>query len=233
MVISIDAKSIDAEELLSLYFTKKPPFGDGKKKAEFPDAISMLSLKSHLKNNEKIYIISGDGDLKLYCESEAQFILVETLDKLLDIYTTHTNVRHELVKEYIVNNEATIKTEIIQYIENCDVWNSSSWEGTVVDGGLSVAYLGDIEPSVLYIDDKESLVTFDIETELEVTVTGSDFNNDINTREYPFTSTLTVEIFVRYKFVGETLESVTDTVQIPDLSEGMEVFIEENGVDYY
>ena len=32
---------------LSLYFEKKPPFGDGKKKSEFPDAISLLSSISN------------------------------------------------------------------------------------------------------------------------------------------------------------------------------------------
>lgn len=49
----VEADKINAEELLYLYFNRQPPFGDGKKKAEFPDAISLLSLKSYLHDKEK------------------------------------------------------------------------------------------------------------------------------------------------------------------------------------
>ena len=121
----VEADQIDAEDLLSLYFDKRPPFGEGKKKSEFPDAISILSLKSHLQNDEKIYIVSDDGDLKALCAEEPNFISVESLDKLLDIYTTHTSVRHEQVKQYFIDNEVSIKQQITEFLEDCDVYNES------------------------------------------------------------------------------------------------------------
>lgn len=179
----VEANEVDPEDILSLYFETKPPFGDGKKKSEFPDAISLLSLKSHLAEDEKIYVISDDGDLKKFCDSETQFISVETLDKLLDIYTQHTNIRSEQVKQYFVTNEMSIKEKIKQYLEDCEVYNSSTWEGAEVDDGLTVTHLGEIDPLVIYIDDEESQITFDIDVEFEVTVTGPDFNNSIYDRE--------------------------------------------------
>lgn len=237
----LEASAIDPEELLHMYFEKKPPFGEAKKKTEFPDAISLLSLKKDLGDDEKIYVISDDADLKTYCVDNPQFISVDTLDKLLDIYTTHTNDRHEQVKKYFVDNEESIKVQITKYLEGCEVWNSSTWEDAEVEGGLTVVNLGDIDPSVLYIDDEESQITFDIDVQFEVTVIGPDFINGIYDREdgrmYTFNktsktsyinATYTVEIFLRYEFLDGALVNAEDTdLYIPQASKGIEVFIEE------
>lgn len=242
----VGANDVDAEELLSLYFNGRAPFGDGKKKSEFPDAISILSLKSYLEDDEKIYVVSEDGDLKAYCDSDPNCISVDSLDKLLDIYTTHTSVRHEQVKQYFIANEAAIKLKITEFLEDCEVYNSSTWEDAEVDDGLSVLNLGDIEPSVLYIDDEESQITFDIDVEFEVTVTGPDFNNGIYDREdgrmYTFDSTsrtevistkFTVEIFLHYEFIdGVLVNAEDDGLYIAGTSGGIEVSVEENGHDW-
>lgn len=242
----LEAGGIDNEELLSMYFNKKPPFGDGKKKAEFPDAIALLSLKLHLQDGEKIYVVSDDPDHKAYCDCNPQFISVESLGKLLDIYTTHTNERHDQVKQYFFINEATIKQKIKDYLEDCDVYNFSSWEDSDVDGGITVTRLAEIEPSVLYINDEESQITFDIDVEFEVTVTGPDFTNGIYDREdgrmYTFDSTsrtsristsFTVEMFLYYEFLGGELVNVTDDLHIAETSGGIEVSVDENEPDWF
>lgn len=243
----VEANDINPEELLSLYFDKKPPFGDGKKKSEFPDAISLLSLKSHLDDNEKIYVVSDDNDLKSYCNSDPQLISVDTLDKLLDIYTTHTNVRHEQVKQYFVTNEAAIKAKVTDFLEECDVWNSSTWEDAEVDGKITVTNIGGIEPFVLFIDDEESQITFDIDVEFEVTVTGPDFNNGTydreegrmftfgsTTRTSTISTTYTVEVCLHYDFIGGALENAEDDgLYIADAAGGIEVDVEENEEDWY
>lgn len=242
----VEANDVNAEELLSLYFDKKPPFGDGKKKSEFPDAISLLSLKSYLDDDEKIYVISEDNDLKSYCALDPQLIPVDTLDKLLDIYTTHTNIRHEQVKQYFVTNEAAIKTQIVNFLEGCDVWNSSTWEDAEVDGGLTVTHIGDIEPSVIFLDDEESQITFDIDVEFEVTVTGPDFNNATydreddrmfifgsTTRESTISMTYTVEVFLHYDFIDGAIENAEDDgLYIAGAASGIEVEVEENEDDW-
>lgn len=244
--VVVKADCIDAENLLSLYFDRKAPFGDGKKKSEFPDAISILSLKSYLKDDEKIYVVSDDGDLKAYCHGDPNFICVESLDKLLDKYTTHTNVRHEQLKQYFINNKLEIKQKIAEFLEDCDVYNSSTWENAEVDDGLSVLNLGDIDPSFLYINDEESQITFDIDVEFEVTVTGPDFNNGIYDREdgrlYTFDSTsrtevisatYTVEIFLHYEFVDGKLENIEDSdLYIAGAAGGIEVSVDENGHEW-
>lgn len=240
--VIVGADPVNAEELLTMYFEEKPPFSEGKKKYEFPDAISLLSLKSYLGDDEKIYVVSDDNDLKAYCSTDPQFISVETLDKLLDIYTMHTSSRHEQVRQYIITNEEAIKTKIIQILEDCDVYNSSSWEDAEVDDGLTVTYLGPIDPFILFTDDKDSQITFDIDVEFEVTVTGPDFNNGIYDREegrmFAFdrtsrtrtiSTTYNVEVFLNYEFIDGMLVNVEDDgLYIAGTSGGIEVDVEEN-----
>lgn len=241
-----DINSINVEELMSLYFDKKPPFGDGKKKAEFPDAISLLSLKSSLSETDKIYVVSDDNDLISFCSTNEQFISVESLDRLLDIYSSHTNARYELVKRFCLDNTEQITSKITDYLEGCDVYNNSSWEDSEVDEGISVVNVDNHEPSIIYISDEESQITFDATVEFEVSVTGPDFNNGTYDREdgriYTFSDTtrtecisqtFNVELYLSYDFQNGILEDaeITD-IEIKGTSGGIEVSVEENSVDW-
>jgi PIN domain len=52
----------DAEKAFELYFGRLAPFGQGKKKSEFPDAFIIASLDRWCReHNDKMYVITGDG----------------------------------------------------------------------------------------------------------------------------------------------------------------------------
>ncbi|MRS02271.1 hypothetical protein EG832_03425 [bacterium] len=237
----VEACKVNAEAILNLYFEKKLPFGDGRKKSEFPDALSLFSLKSYLGPEEKIYVISEDDDLKGFCDTDPQLLSINTLDRLLDLYSQHTNTRTNQIKLYFAANEADIKTKIEEYLEECEVYNSSTWEDAEVDDGLTVISVGDIDPSVIYVSDEECQVTFDIDVEFEVTVTGPDFNNgfydkeegriytfDTVSRTEIFSRTFTVEIWLNYEFANGNLENVEESAfHISGVSGGIEVEVEE------
>ena len=240
----IDSLNINNEELLDLYFNKESPFGEKKKKSEFPDAISLLSLKEHIDKDEKVYIISGDKDLKSFCEANDQFIYLETLEYLLDLYSQHNDVRTRTVKQYFVNNDTRIKDYIIRYLEGCDAINMSSWDGAEVDEHEIVG-MGDLEPMIIFIDDEEALISMDIEVELEVTVTGPNYNEGTYDREddiiYTFgnstvvryiVKTYTVEVQLNYEFANGQLDGVVEDISIPGVQGVIEVDVEENEACY-
>jgi hypothetical protein len=55
----------DIKVVVENYFKQEPPFGDGKKKHEFPDAIVLSAIENWCKKHkQKIYFISSDSDLK-------------------------------------------------------------------------------------------------------------------------------------------------------------------------
>jgi hypothetical protein len=92
-IISLNGISI--ENIFEKYFAKRPPFKDGRKKDEFPDAFAIAALELWCqKNDQKMYIISGDSDWKSACHDhqkleylekpEALFQLLEFDDKLIE-----------------------------------------------------------------------------------------------------------------------------------------------------
>ena len=65
----ITSKDISVSKLIEDYFAKKPPFSE-KKKAEFPDAIALNTLKNWAEtHNKKILCFSQDPDWKSYIET--------------------------------------------------------------------------------------------------------------------------------------------------------------------
>jgi hypothetical protein len=78
--------------VLDLYFERKPPFGAGKKKAEFPDAFVLEALKSKAGlNDESVYVVSGDLDFADACKLHPHLEHVETLSHFLDRYNAHAD----------------------------------------------------------------------------------------------------------------------------------------------
>ncbi len=80
-VLPFDA-SIMAE-VLDSYFEQRPPFGTGKKKYEFPDALALTALDNWCAEEEvKCYVISRDPDVQAACNDADALIYVESLDDL-------------------------------------------------------------------------------------------------------------------------------------------------------
>lgn len=241
----VEADNVCCEKLLELYFNMSPPFGEGKKKAEFPDAISLLSLEDYLDSDDKIYVISDDVDLKSYCENNDRLITIDNLEKLLDLYNEHTNTRTAKIKEYVAENSEELKDRITDYIEGCEFYNVSTWEDAEVDS-ISVLSIGELDPSVIDVSDENCELTFEVPMKIEVTVTGPDFTNGTYDREegrvYTFGSStrsedvelgFTVELGLNYEFISGELHSVdSDDLYVLNTGGGIEVDVEENGADW-
>jgi hypothetical protein len=236
------AIEIDGEDILARYFEKKAPFTKDKDN-EFRDAISLLSLKNWLETqtDEKVYIVSGDKALESYCINDENLIYVHSLGDLIDLYNQHNDSRTENIKRYLNKNINGIKSSIATYINESDVYNSSSWEDAVVDS-FSVISVRDFEPSIINIDDEECQVAFDIDIIIKVSVTGPDFNNGSydkedgimythgdSTVETELKLTFSVELLLNYELdKGKFINLEIESIDIPNLSSGVEIDIEEN-----
>src|SRR6185369_7921559 len=67
------------DDIISDYFARRPPFSE-KKKAEFPDAIVVASLRAWcVKRNVKAYVVSGDDDLKHCCSPAGPLLHAATI----------------------------------------------------------------------------------------------------------------------------------------------------------
>lgn len=242
------AEEIDGEDILTRYFERKAPFTKDKDN-EFRDSISLLSLKNWLETqeNEKAYVVSGDKALESYCEEDDDLIYVHNLGDLIDLYNQHNDARTENIKSYMNQHIHKIKADIETYINGSDVYNNSSWEDAEVDS-FSVIRVGDFDPSIIYINDEECKIVFDIDVILEVSVTGPDYNNGTYDKEegriYTYDSStnvtnvkldFTVELDLSYELDdGEFINIDINSLFISDASSGIEIEVEENEEpDYY
>ena len=84
ILVARDLVRID--ELMNRYFSGAPPFAkEGKKKAEFPDAIALLSLEQWAKDHgKKILVISNDADWQSFADASDYLFCLKETPKALD-----------------------------------------------------------------------------------------------------------------------------------------------------
>lgn len=239
-----EAKNVDCEEILNRYFETQPPFTKDKSN-EFRDAISLSSLKNYLQG-ELAYVVSEDKILKDYCEEDELLVYVESLPKLLDLHSA-TNERTAKLKAYIQEKQELIKQLVTEFIDDCDVYNVSTWEDAEVDE-FTVTDVELVETSILSILDSEVTAEISVKVQLNVQVTGPDYNNGTYDKEdgvmYAFGSTtqivdldLEYDISLQIEYDFDTdkdeISEAQFAVMIDEASKGIEVAVEENEPDYY
>jgi hypothetical protein len=116
------------ERVIDWYFEKKPPFGEGKKAKEFPDAIMVSALDKYCaKHKAKLAVISRDGDFKNACASRPQFIYFESLPAYLEKGISEQTIIqhiHKLLKE----REREFRSGIEQRFEKTEFTAGQAWE---------------------------------------------------------------------------------------------------------
>jgi hypothetical protein len=83
-VKDISIAGLDIQGVFELYFHTLPPFKDGKKKSEFPDAfvLSALDRWGQIEGSE-VWVASSDTDMREGCESFPHLKYIGSLSKLL------------------------------------------------------------------------------------------------------------------------------------------------------
>lgn len=84
------------KDVLGDYFARRPPFST-KKKAEFPDAISIASIRQWCKQADATaYVVSDDPDLKACCPDDGPLFHVESIAEIISRATVSHELRERL-----------------------------------------------------------------------------------------------------------------------------------------
>lgn len=95
----VEAKqALDVSELLKCYFETLPPFeASGDKKAEFPDAITLLSLESWAKKeNTSVLFVTADKGCARYCEKSSRLFAIDDLGSALTLIQERDSHRAQM-----------------------------------------------------------------------------------------------------------------------------------------
>lgn len=174
----LDSNEVCNKELLAAYFNGDFPFSSGKKKNEFPDAISLLSLKAWLnKNDAYAYVISSDNDLKGFCEKDERCTSLSHLSEFLDIYNRAEERLTNVVHGYIEKEIDWILEVIKDAFTGCGFEYSDNYEADV--DNVEVKKLDVYEVDIIEVEDGRAVVDFSIQLVCTADVSGPDYDSSI------------------------------------------------------
>lgn len=171
--VIISSSNIDASDLLDMYFTSSPPFRGGKKKHEFPDAISALSLEWWMsENNTSIVIIAQDGDFDAWASSRQDVDRVKTIKEYINLYNEEFDAQTGVVHRLIAENDDMFCIAINNYFSDChfDIDDMSEASTT----GVECVHVMIEDAELIRIDDDIAVVSIDFEVEFSA---GIEFPN--------------------------------------------------------
>lgn len=136
----LSTSQVSIGNVFDKYFDKKPPFGDGKKKSEFPDAFSIAALEDWCRENEeKIYVASTDEDLKRHCETSDNLIAINKLAEFISIVEFHDEVLAPSVSKLLDRKHDVIKGAISESFCEQGFWIDDQ------EGDVNEVRVNDIE----------------------------------------------------------------------------------------
>ncbi len=166
----INASSIDASKVFEDYFKGKAPFGEGKKKCEFPDAFVVKALKKWCKeNNQKICIVSEDPDFEKACKDQDIFVYLSSLAKYIDIILADKDKLIELIHDKINIDKEKIYKAIIPEIKDYNmVVMDADPEAEAIVEGVEIQKISDV--SVIGISENSAIIEASILARLDIYV---------------------------------------------------------------
>lgn len=150
-VISVD--HVSPAYIFEMYFNGTPPFSR-KKRDEFPDAFSLVAFEEWFEQQgEKISIVSGDEDLKNFCEKSQILIYEPSLEAFFDRLTKNKTYKHQFIASVYDANINKIELSILNSIE--EHWFMLIGEDGEVEKVEVLSIDLDEEPYILEIEEGE------------------------------------------------------------------------------
>jgi PIN domain len=157
------------EKLFSDYFQRLPPFSDGKK-SEFPDAAVVDALRAFASlKKKKIYVVSGDPDLKGCCTKESNLIHAPSLNEIISRATVTRQFHEDLLG--FATNDFGLKDDIRTQLRAARVsfYGLGRFEAEIEVEG-SIDGVDDFKITALNVISREPDRTLFCEIEFEVSL---------------------------------------------------------------
>jgi hypothetical protein len=201
----IPVGGVSVDEVFEQYFSRQPPFGEGKKKAEFPDAFVLAALTRWCEENrERMYVISNDADMISACGEAGPLIHLVGLEEFLQMVLLKDQKRFAAVAEELLGRnmqavEQGIKSALLEteyYIEDWDL-NGEVRQVEIKSFEIEDRYLVDVDAD-----------SAKFEFTIEVTFTADVSYDDMDTAAWDYED----KVLIPFEKVDRTVEQ---TVTLP------------------
>jgi len=211
-VTILDYVEMNIEKVFEAYFNNSPPFKEGNKKHEFPDAFSMEIVRKWCEeNNEYCYCLSNDKDMSL---SEGDRLLsVEDFPKFIEKRTREYEKKKQhqekldRIDSLFGDNFNSLKINLSDEIKHKlleDLKYSYSHHEVDEVHYVDVENLDILRHSMVYVGDNDAKIELEVEITFEAELTIEDYDNASYDREDSM-----------WHFVDSREAKINETIQIP------------------
>lgn len=158
-VIKLDYQGINIKEIMNWYDQGRAPFGSGKKRKEFPDALALACILKFADSKQcQVAIVSKDEDHKNACSHYTQLLFFPSLAALTESFLSE-ETRIESLKALIKEKETIIVKAIEDGFPELSFYPEEEPGGDVEDvtvddvefSDLRVVAIGDYEVTIVFI----------------------------------------------------------------------------------
>lgn len=200
-------EDINVEKIFSLYFSKKAPFDNTKKKNEFPDAFSLDILNRWAETeSSSIYVVSKDNDFK---EGVKNFSNLEHVHSLADMLSV-LSYRYEELAPLCAKTYEFAKSDIDKLIiENFGArgFYIDDQEGDV-DNIFNIE-IDEYQPRLLIVDHENENISAEFEVITTISFEAEISYDDLDTASYDSEDKVLIPHFT----IEETVSS-SETIMV-------------------
>ena len=174
-VIKIDYKGLDVSLVMRWYDETTPPFREGPKRKEFPDAFAVAMLADYARTHDCVVaVVSADNDFKLACERYTSFLYFDALPALTELLLADPE-KIEKIRAAILEDMSELKVALVDEANKQDYGHVDS-NYTIKKSAVHSVDVNEVRIVALGVN--ECTATFEAELETEHLVKQTYWDDD-------------------------------------------------------
>lgn len=173
----IPYEDIDFPQIIEDYFSENPPFKEGEKKSEFPDAFIISSIEKYCKKNGvKIEALSNDNDWIKY--KPKNFTISDDIDIIFEGIAKE--MRRNDAIAFVTHLVDIHKDEILKQLQKYITKNVYFENTDYIDSEIIIFILRELDltnESITYIDDMSAEVVASVNIDISADIKYPDYEN--------------------------------------------------------
>ncbi len=166
---------VDVAEIMRWYDKAIPPFGNGKKRKEFPDAFAIACLAAYAdKHGTYVAVVSEDPDFQLACKRYASLLHFRSLPALTELLLGDQS-KVEALRSAILSAPHKLEEAIATAVAELPMVHLDA-DYEIDDSNISSVYIADLR--VVALGSAECTVTFEAEVEVESHIIWNEWHRD-------------------------------------------------------
>jgi hypothetical protein len=163
-LVKLDYSAVNLKTVMHWYDRVTPPFREGKKRKEFPDAFAIAIVEAHArKTGDTIAVVSEDTDIKLACDRFSSLLYFKSLPALTELLLSDS-AKLDSIRKSILDDLSAVEETLFEAAADLDYYHADR-EYKVKRTKVHGVSIDDVR--VVAIGAGECTLTFDAELEGE------------------------------------------------------------------